>query len=1004
MQERGGWRILLVMVLAGVLAVGAAAATLGTVVPIGGHAMDLALDEGRRQLYVANFTAGRIDIIALDQLRLARSIAVSPQPASLALSPDGRYLVVAHYGNFAAPAAPNNLLTVIELDSGGKRTLVLPSPPLGVAFGINGLALVVTTREFFLFDPVSGASRPLATIEELAATSLPAPPATLPPSIVAASVNVSGDGTKIYGLTDRFEFGYDVTTGRLAILRYVSEPEQGPRVVSVNRDGTRYLAGWILHGTALWDWATGVWSLAEFPNPAGLLALGSHAIDSDRGLVYAQVAYGQAGQQQGGRRVFGPPLLEVRRADNLALIEQLRLPENLAGKSVLSSDGSMLYGVSDSGVMAIPVGQLGRLPRVQATVEDLLFEASSCSTQVLVKQFSLVDPSGRATDFNIQVDTPGIEVTPRAGTTPATITVRVDPVAFSNQRGTTVAWLGIESAGAVNVPKPVRILVNRRDPDQRGTIVNVPGQLVDILPDPERDRFFVLRQDTNEVLVFDGSSYRLQARLPTGNRPTQMAITWDRRYLLVGHDASQLLSVFDLDTLAPVMQIRTPAGHYPRSVAASTSGILTANRVMGPVNTIDRVDLATRTVTELPTLGVYQNDIDARTVLASSPNGATILAVEADGNVWLYDATARAFTVSRQDAAQLAGAYAASSYGWYVAGDRLMNASLVTTVSFASGGQSSGFAFVDDFGFRVSALSGVGVIERVELPTGLALRATRLAEAPLLGTEEFPFTRTVAPLASRRAIVILTTSGLTVLPWEYDAAVARPVIHAVVNAADYTQPVAPGGLITLFGENLSPVNQASSQIPLPTALGDSCLTVNGQPMPILFVSPNQINAQLPFSVDGNVTLVLHTPGGVSDYYYLTILPAAPSVFRSGVAGELRNLPTIVRAKNNQLVTLSNPVHPGDDLVIYLTGMGRTSPPVEAGVPAPVDPLAWVVTQPTVTLAGEPLPVRYAGLAPGWVGVYQINVHVPWWVRPGMQQPLVITQGGYSTTLYVRVVD
>ncbi len=78
--------------------------------------------------------------------------------------------------------------------------------------------------------------------------------------------------------------------------------------------------------------------------------------------------------------------------------------------------------------------------------------------------------------------------------------------------------------------------------------------------------------------------------------------------------------------------------------------------------------------------------------------------------------------------------------------------------------------------------------------------------------------------------------------------------------------------------------------------------------------------------------------------------------------------------------------------------------MEAGVPAPYDPLAWVVIEPTVTLGGVRLVVEYAGLAPGQIGVYQINAMVPGNVPLGMDIPLSIVQGGGSTTLDVRVVD
>lgn len=983
----------------------ASGATFGRVIEIGGHAADLALDERRGLLYVANFGANRIEVISPARLAVETSMNVAAQPASLALSPDGRYLVVAHYGNFAAPASRANALTVIDLETRGRQTFALGAPPLGVAFAIHGQALVATAEGFSLFDPVSGVVRQIATITDLAARSLPVPPANFPPNIVAASMAVSGDGNRIYGLTDTFEFGYDATSGRLAILNYLSDPPQGPRVVSVNRDGSRYLAGWVLHGAAIWDWASGVWNLAQFPDAGGLLDVGSHAIDSARGLVYAQYA---RKKKDGDSPAGGPPLLEIMDGDNLAVRERLRLREPLAGKSVMSADSSVLYAISASGVTVLPVGELDRAPRLKASAEQVLFEASFCERRVLTRAITLYDPSGGGTDFSLSVSAPGVEVTPRAGVTPATVTIRVDPNAFQNRQGTSSVEITLSSARAVNEPKAIRVLVNMAEPDQRGTIVSVPGKLVDILPDPFRERFFVLRQDTNEVLVFDGNSYQQVASLKTGNTPTQMAVTFDRRYLLVGHDNSQIVSVFDLETLAPEMPVRTPPGHYPRSVAASGKAILTANRVAGPKHTVDRVDWAARTAVELASLGVWQNDIDKSSVLVASPNGSSILLAQKNGNVMLYNASVDSFTVSRRDApeGELRGAYAASSYDRFVVGNRWMNSSLVTETTFAaSAAVSSGFAFVDDWGFQATApsASDPGVMARVDATGAIPLRATRMAEAPLLGDEEFPFTRTVAPLYSRRVIVCLTTSGFTVLPWNYDASVAPPKITSVVNAADFTPALAPGGLVTIFGEALSPVNLATQQMPLPSALGGSCLTVNGVPMPVLFVSERQINAQLPYNVDGHVTLVLRTPGGVSDNYNLTLQPAAPSVFRSGVAGPLVGLPAIVRAANNMLVTPANPVRAGDEIVIYLTGMGRTSPAIEAGTPAPAQPLAEAIIPPEVSLGGVGLPVRYAGLTPGLAGVYQINAHVPWWAPEGNSQALTITQASGSTTLSVRVV-
>ena len=284
------------------------------------------------------------------------------------------------------------------------------------------------------------------------------------------------------------------------------------------------------------------------------------------------------------------------------------------------------------------------------------------------------------------------------------------------------------------------------------------------------------------------------------------------------------------------------------------------------------------------------------------------------------------------------------------------------------------------------------------------MRSTRMAEAPVLGDEQSAFTRTVAVLNDRTAVLNLTTSGVTVLAWDYDASVEAPKIGRIVNAADFGVPVAPGGLISIFGTSLSPVNVATSTIPLPTALGDTCLTVNGQPVPMLYVSSTQINAQLPNQAQGNTTMVLHTPGGVSDNYNFTILPNAPSIFRLNSSAVSACVPAIARNENGEVVTPSNPIRKDDVIVIYMTGGGLTTPEIPAGSPAPSGPFANTLVEPTVDIAGVPLTVLYSGLTPGSVGLYQINARVPSTVPKGMAQELRVTQGAVSTTVTVRVVE
>jgi uncharacterized protein (TIGR03437 family) len=994
------------------LACAAWAGTFGKVVSIGGQAADIALDEARGVLYVANFTANRIEVVSLADYTIQTSINVAPQPSSIALSPDGHYLVITHYGNFTAPAPPSNALTVVDLTNSGKQTFALANPPLGVAFGADGKALIVTTTDYLLFDPVLGTTQEIGTIAGVVAKTLPVPPANFPPQITNASVAVSGDGWTIYGIggaSATFTFRYDVGTQNVRPGGIViASGTFGPRVVSLNQDGSLIMAGWVLidnqgHFTHLLQ-------------SANQLNVGSTAFDTNRALVYSQMP-ATAGEA---------PVLKILDVDNFATLERLQLPENLAGKSLLSSDGNTLYSVSDSGVLVMPIGSLSRMPRVIASQQDVIFRGSSCSRGKATQLLNIVNPGGGATPFSITSLTAGITVSPASGTTPMQVQVTVDPTVFQNQKGTSVGTLQISSAQAMNVIPTVRVLVNNHDPSQRGAIVDIPGTISDLLADPVRNRYYLLRQDTNQLLVFDSTNNNLITTLKTGNVPKGLAITFDQRYLLVANDSTQYVSVFDLETLqsAPPIYI---TGYTAHSVAASAGAILAAATDYQGVGRIMRLDLNDGSGVQLPSLGVFNNIINTNSVVVASPNGSSIMVAEADGNLLLYDANADSFTVSRKDVTSLSGAYAASAFQQYVVGNSLLDSSLVPVLQFNAGSNaSSGFAFVDQGGYLTTvpvAATGTGTgtggtggtttlssvagsIQRVDLSNSKVSMslATSMIEAPLLGTTTNAFTRTIAPLYTRNAIVNLTVSGFTVLPWQFDASVAPPKISSVVNAADGGKAIAPGGLISIYGTQFSPVNVATNEIPVPTALADSCLAVNGLPVPIFFVSPTQINAQMPFAMIGSVTMILRTPGGTSDNFNLTVLPNAPSVFRANVEGLGSEVATIVRDINGELVTPSNPVHKNDSLVIYLTGLGITNPASQDGTPGALDPLADAIVPPTVTLGGSNLALQYAGMAPGEVGVYQINVKVPSSIQSGLSIPLIISQGGMGTTIQVRVVD
>ena len=210
---------------------------------------------------------------------------MAAQPSSIALSPDGRYLVATDFGNAAAPGSPANALTVIDLTNQGTQTFSLGNPPLGVAFGADGLALVVTTTDFLLFDPSTGATQELATLANVVANTLPVAPANFPADITAASVAASADGLQIYGLggtTNTVTFRYDVTTKTVSPGAIVTNTGVlGPRVVSLNHNGSQVMAGWVMINTAGFD--------NYFPQHTNQFSVGSTAFDDSRGLLYAQI-------------------------------------------------------------------------------------------------------------------------------------------------------------------------------------------------------------------------------------------------------------------------------------------------------------------------------------------------------------------------------------------------------------------------------------------------------------------------------------------------------------------------------------------------------------------------------------------------------------------------------------------------------------------------------------------------------------------------------------------
>ena len=202
---------------------------------------------------------------------------------------------------------------------------------------------------------------------------------------------------------------------------------------------------------------------------------------------------------------------------------------------------------------------------------------------------------------------------------------------------------------------------------------------------------------------------------------------------------------------------------------------------------------------------------------------------------------------------------------------------------------------------------------------------------------------------------------------------SQPTITGIVNVASFDTAVPRGCLISIFGTNLARTPASASSVPLPTQLEETTVLVGDLelPAPLYFVSPDQVNAQLPFEALGNtLAIVISTSVGRSKPFLLKPAAAGPGLFTRDSSGTGPVLALTPDFRPLDAVTS------GQSMILYATGLGTTDPPVRSGNPgAGQEPLNRVTALPEV-YAGEyplPLPIAFAGLAPGLAGVYQLNV-------------------------------
>ena len=244
---------------------------------------------------------------------------------------------------------------------------------------------------------------------------------------------------------------------------------------------------------------------------------------------------------------------------------------------------------------------------------------------------------------------------------------------------------------------------------------------------------------------------------------------------------------------------------------------------------------------------------------------------------------------------------------------------------------------------------------------------------------------------------------------------------AVVNAATFqaSVPVGQGALATLFGNALASDKTSATTTPWPGMMLNRQLVINDELVaPLYFVGPGQVNFQMPANAPlgaGRVAVRLADTGELVAGGGAVIAAASPGLFTSNQSG------TGQAAALNQDNTINGPNNPaavGSTVVLYGTGQGQVSPAVPDGTAAPVLPLSQTVAVPTsngttclnsqpsmcVAVGGTGFgAIQYSGLAPGFVGLWQINVTIPAGTPPGNAVPVrVIINGTPSNTVTIAV--
>jgi uncharacterized protein (TIGR03437 family) len=1087
------FRLLPVLLLISLIPNGLAA-TFGSVTTVVGSVGDIVLDESRRRIYLVNTNANRVEVYSLppSPIRQVNSVPTDSLPLAAALSADKKYLYVVCHNSSS--------LNIIDLDRFGVVDRPsLPARPEGIAVGNDGRALITTIgtgpnnsqNTLLIYDPNNNGA--IANVVFVpSAPSLPPGAPTAGRAFLAnrSQLAATPDGNYIIGVNipnnnTRAVFVYEVASGVILRSRIVNNVSS---VLTVSPDGSKFMSGLTLFDTQTLE-VIAQQNLANAPYPIQpgtnfntQQNQGGSVFSPDGGTLYS--AFNVA-------PVANPPArpnvaqLMVNDPDNLLIQTAFQMPENLAGKMLISSDGNTIYAISESGFTTIPIGSAANNPILSLPTSAVLVANDQCgvtssertahiqmsnagrgrlTANAQVLQLNPTGPGGLGGVGGPGGGLPGGGViivipptVPGGGTAPIgpqlpaggtggqnnaifqtapQVRVQQSPdgpamdITYNSVNNRTLGTVSpvhdflIQSPEAINIPPRLRVFQNNRDAEARAVVLTVPvgisanEGLEDILYDAARNRVYIANSGMNRIEVFDAVSKSFLSPIKVGQLPRSMALSQDNATLYVANSGGESISIVDLDAGQVVDRV-----HFPPLPFNATAALVTPSQIVstqrGPLIVMNNGSIWNVVGNEAiprsvsPVIG--SATVTAPRSLVATPNGEYAMLLAGNGYVYLYDAATDEFVQGRQVfTPPIQGYFGPVGAGpggrYFLVNGTVLNPALTPTGSAGSIATTGRGNTTTTTPRPVSAVaplnltsfvrftqpvrlqannpltSDVPVIEVADATTGNTMRSVPTIEGPIstvTGAARANVSgRLLAVDSSGSTAYFLTTSGLSIVALDAVTPADRPQVtqNGIVNIANLKPSIAPGSMVSIFGRNLASDGSASNDSTLPTVLGGVCVTINNRPMPLTMTSAGQINALIPNDLAAGrypvVVRSLDRKAAALVPTQLTLSKYAPAVLVDPQSKQ----PAIYHS-DGRPVTKQNPTTRDQRLVMYAIGLGPTKGgKVTAGDPAPSSPPA--ITDPVSVFFGDPrykeaaIAVEWSGLAPGLVGIYEIDLYVP----------------------------